>query len=420
MLTRPSLMSMLTAVLLLGSSPGVSAAQISDARNERYDEINLEMEKIRELDLLAPINVSIKTREMLRAETIEDLETDYPVDERQNDNRVLVAFGLMDPDLDVGTIYGELLGEQVAGYYDPSTDEMVVVSDDAPDAELSASDQVTYAHETVHALQDQHFDLETFLDERDDASDDEALAITALIEGDATAAQIEFLTETPSLLRELAGGTEGDAASTEALDNAPPIITETLIFPYDQGRVFVSALLDDGGWDKVDEAFTSLPASTEQILHPEKYFDDEQPVDVALPDVAAALGPGWTAFDTDTMGEFQTSVILNEGDVSSGDAEDAAAGWGGDRYTVVGTDDQAVILWESVWDSEDDAEEFAGTLIDREESRFDESSSESGATTTIESEQGIVQVEVSGDSVTYIFAPDQQLLDTVASIEAQP
>jgi hypothetical protein len=416
MRTRPLVMLLLAAVLLLGSSPALSVAQSSDDRNERYDEINLEMENIRELDLLAPINLSIKTRETLRTETVADLETDYPAIERQNDNRVLVAFGLMDADLDVGAIYGDLLSEQVAGYYDPSTDEMVVVSDDAPDAELSASDQVTYAHETVHALQDQHFDLETFLEDREELSDDASLAITALIEGDATAAQIEFLKGTPSLLRDLSTEMEGDGGSTEALDSAPAIITETLIFPYVQGQVFVSELLEDGGWDRVNEAFTSLPASTEQILHPEKYFDGEDPVVVDLPDVADALGPGWEAFDTNTMGEFQTSVILDEGDVSSGDAEDAAEGWGGDRYTVVGTDDQAVILWESVWDSEDDAEEFADTLVDREESRLEGSSDESDSTTLIESEQGVVQVEVRGDAVTFIFAPDQQLLETVAAL----
>lgn len=420
MFSRPAVMTLFTAALLMGSHPATALAQNGDARSERYEEINLEMEEIRELDLLAPINVSTRTREQLREETIADLETDYPARDRENDSRVLVAFGLMEPGRDVGEIYGELLGEQVAGYYDPSTDEMVVVSDDAPDAELSATDQVTYAHETVHALQDQHFDLETFIDDRQNASDDQSLAITSLIEGDATAAQIEFLIGTPSLLPGLTREMEASGASTEAFDNAPAIITETLLFPYDQGQVFVTALLDEGGWDKVDAAYEALPTSSEQILHPKKYLEREEPRDVELPDVEAALGPGWTAFDTNTMGEFQTSVILDEGDVSTGDAEDAAEGWGGDRYMVVGTDDQAVILWKSVWDSEDDAEEFADTLVERDESRLDGIAEESGTTTTIESEQGLVSVEVDGDAVTYVFAPDQRLLEAVAALETQP
>lgn len=416
--TTSRIVSLMAAMLLLGSSPAAALSQTGADRNERYDEINLEIEGIRELDLLAPINLSTKTREELRSETLADLETDYPAVDRENDSRVLIAFGLIEPDRDLGELYGDLLGEQVAGYYDPGTDEMVVVSDDDPDAEISATNQITYAHETVHALQDQHFDLETFLDDRQEASDDQSLAITSLIEGDATAAQIEFLIDSPSLLIDYMRESEARGDSTEALDSAPAILTETLLFPYEQGQVFVTALREEGGWDRVDAAFASLPASTEQILHPQKYLEGEEPVDVELPDVAAALGTGWTAFDTNTMGEFQASVILNEGDVSSGDAEDAAEGWGGDRYTVVGTEDQTVILWESVWDSDDDAQEFANTLIEREEARLEQSSDESGSTTTIESDQGIVEIEVSDDAVTYIFAPSQQLLDAVSALDA--
>lgn len=409
----PRIVTLLVAMLLAASTPNATLAQ----RDDRYDEINLEMEGIRELDLLAPINLTTKTREDLQKETISDLETDYPAIDRQNDKRVLVAFGLIDPDDDLGQLYGDLLGEQIAGYYNPETDEMVVVSDDTADTEITASNQITYAHETVHVLQDQHFDLETYLDDREDGSDDQSLAITSLIEGDATAAQIEFLISTPSLLLQLSDEIEREDASTEALDNSPAIISETLLFPYDQGQVFITALRDEGGWAEVDDAYASPPASTEQILHPEKYLEGETPLDVELPDVAAALGTGWTVFDTNTMGEFQTSVVLNEGDVSSGTAEDAAEGWGGDRYTVVGTDEQAVILWNSVWDSEDDAQEFANTLAEREADRLEASADENGTITVVESDQGVVQIQVNGDTVSYIFAPDREILDTVAALD---
>lgn len=404
--------AVMATTLQLALAPAVSAQQ-----DDRYDQINLEMETIRELDLLAPINLSTKTRAELQEETVSDLETDYPAIDRENDKRVLVTFGLMDPDDDLGQLYGDLLGEQVAGYYDPATDEMVVVSDGAPD-EISASDQVTYAHETVHALQDQHFNLETYLDDRENASDDQSLAITSLIEGDATAAQIAFLISNPALLVQLNDEILGSDTSSEALDNAPAIISETLLFPYDQGQVFVSALREEGGWSMVDEAFASPPLSTEQILHPEKYFQGESPVEVDVPDVASALGAGWTAFDTNTMGEFQTSLILDEGEVSSGDAEDAAEGWGGDRYTVVGTNDQTVILWNTVWDTDDDAAEFAGTLVERETSRLNASANENGTVTVIESDQGIVEIRVENDFVSYIFAPSQDVLNAVADLES--
>jgi hypothetical protein len=48
-------------------------------------------------------------------------------------------------------------------------------------------------------------------------------------------------------------------------------------------------LYKQGGWDRVSKAFTELPQSTEQILHPEKYFAHEAPVKVTLPDITLFL-----------------------------------------------------------------------------------------------------------------------------------
>ncbi len=58
------------------------------------------------------------------------------------------------------------------------------------------------------------------------------------------------------------------------LDGMPAILRRQLEFPYLDGQVFVSTLLGQGGWDSVDEAWDRLPASTEQILHPERYPSD--------------------------------------------------------------------------------------------------------------------------------------------------
>lgn len=406
--------SALMSLLLVSSAVGAATAQTEG----EYDRINQDMEEIRELELLQPINVTTKTRADLQGETSRDLETDYPAVDRQNDQRVLVAFGLMDPDQDIGAIYVELLGEQVAGYYDPETDEMVVVSDDAAGAELSASREVTYAHEVVHAMQDQHFNLESFNSQRIDGSDDESLAITSLIEGDATAAQIEYLIANPDLIDDLSSElAEGEAAS-EALENAPPIVSATLLFPYEEGQLFVDQIMSDGGWEAVDAAFASPPASTEQILHPEKYLQAEAPLSVVVPDIADGLGDRWSAFDTNTMGEFQISVLLDEGDVSSRQAEQAAAGWGGDRYTVVGTEDRDVIVWNSEWDTEQDAAEFAETLGVRESGRLEASADGGENTTMIVSSDEVVRIVIEGTTVSYVSAPDQAVLDQVDAIQS--
>lgn len=404
--------SAMLALLLVSTSVASATTQSQN----QYEQINQDMEEIRELELLQPINVSTKTRVELQDETAQDLETDYPAVDRQNDQRVLVAFGLMDSDQDIGEIYVELLGEQIAGYYDPETDQMVVVSDDAAGDDISASNEVTYAHEVVHALQDQHFDLQSFSGQRIEGSDDESLAITSLIEGDATAAQIEYIIGNPDLIDDLTGELAGGDAASEALDNAPPIVSGTLLFPYEQGQVFVDELLTEGGWEAVNAAYASPPASTEQILHPEKYLEGEAPIAVAMPDIAGGLGEAWSALDTNTMGELQISILLDEGDVSTRQAEQAAAGWGGDTYTVVGTSDQDVIVWTSEWDTEDDAAEFAESLSVRETGRLDASAESDANATMIVADDMTVRIVVDGTSVSYIAAPDRAILDQVDAI----
>lgn len=401
------------AILVTMLSLGSVAQALAQDNQETYDDISAEMAEIRELELLEPIDVEVKTREQLQEETREDLETDYPQDERDDDQLVLVAFGLMEPDVDLGDLYVDVLGEQIAGYYDPETDEMVVVaSSDAN--ELSASDQVTFAHEVVHALQDQHYDLESYNELRLDGTSDESLAVTALIEGDATLAHIDFILGDMRLTRLFLEELENAEISTEQLDNAPTIISETLLFPYGQGQVFVQYLYDEGGWDAVDDAYADPPTTTEQILHPEKYLDGEEGIEVDTPDLEGMLGTDWRTVDEDTMGEFQISVLLGEGgDLSGRQITTASEGWGGDAYAVASSDAGEAILWQSEWDTDDDAEEFAMALANREATRLDADAEEDGGTYTVSADGVEVVVEVDGTSVTYAQAPDAETLDLI-------
>ena len=155
-----------------------------------------------------------------------------------------------------------------------------------------------------------------------------------------------------------------------------------------------------------------LPAAPNRFFTRRSTWLGEAPVDVAVPDVAAGLGEEWSAFDTNTMGEFQISVLLNEGDVSSRQADQAAAGWGGDRYVVVGTTDKDVIVWNSEWDTEKDAAEFAETLGVRESGRLDAPAEATDDTTLIVSDDAVVRIVIEGTSVSYVSAPDRLILET--------
>jgi len=146
---------------------------------------------------------------------------------------------------------GEDPGKQ--GYYDPAAKRLVLFSD------VKGSYQKgVLIHELVHALQDQHFNLQKLgakLHQADE-NNDEALALSALIEGDASLAMVEVLQdEQPAAGKML----EGKLETARNLRNA---------FLYGQGGRFVQSLKAKGGWKSVDMTYFNPPTSTRAILDP--------------------------------------------------------------------------------------------------------------------------------------------------------
>jgi hypothetical protein len=192
---------------------------------------------------------------------------------------------------------------------------------------------------------------------------DRAIARLSLIEGDATLVmslwQIDNLSQA-EIMQLL--GESLDPEATRILQEMPAALRETLLFPYTRGLTFTQGVQATGGWEAVNEAFANPPASTEQVLHPEKYRAHEAPVKVDLPDdLATRLGKGWTVGLEDTLGEFQLSLWLSDaGGGTLADANQAAAGWGGDRTAILdGPNGASAVVIATEWDSTADASEFA-------------------------------------------------------------
>ena len=405
---------LVVTVFLLAVSP--TGAQIDPALMQEVEE---DIQEIRGLPLLAEFGVSTVSAEEYLADTIDSLDTDYPPAERARDQQVLVAFGLLDPDVDLGDAYTELLGSSVAGFYDPFAGEMVIVTSGSDD-ELGAFDQVTYAHETVHAIQDQHFDLGALLTSEEEMTTDESLAMRSLVEGDATVAELDYLLSDMELARAYLDELERMDIDEELLDEAPPFLTGTLMFPYSEGYEFVQFLHDEGGWDLVNEAYGNLPVSSEQIMHPELYLEGELPVEVEVRDLSHVLGEGWQHIDQDTMGEFVISLMLDESELSDEQVELAAAGWGGDAYAVMAAGDDVAIVWNTTWDSEDDAGEFARAMVVREGQRLDGEVSTEGTATMIVGDGVVVRISQDGEAVSYLQAPDMATMEKMVDGLAEP
>jgi hypothetical protein len=293
---------------------------------------------------------------------------DNPPDVLDANERTLKAFGLLPPAASLSDLYVKLLGSQVAGLYSPTDKKLYVVSRSGG---LGAAQRTTFAHEFTHALQDQNFDLGSLkLDEI--GHGDQSLGRLSLVEGDAVLSQ--SIWQLQNLTQADLGQLLAEAASdpgTKILLDAPPILRESLLFPYTSGLSFVQGLQASGGWDAVNAAFRKPPASTEQILHPEKYASGEAPIEVVLPkDLVTRLGTGWKVTSQDTNGEFQFAVWLRtNGAIDAATAQAAAAGWGGDRMALVdGPSGSWAVILRTVWDTAADAAEFesaATALVDK-------------------------------------------------------
>lgn len=277
-----------------------------------------------------------------------------------------VAFGLVVP-TEIGgrepTSLGEVQRTEVIAFYDQFSHSVHVLRAHGDEEELP----LVVAHEIGHALQGQHFrvpDVAAVTDE------DTRLAQLALIEGDAMLAMLAYgaahhhVPLTRALVRLARGAAEQNVEqytervnSRSALAQAPPFIRDRLSFPYLSGASFVGGLYRAGGFSLVNRSYEIPPVSSEQILHPEKYLAGELPVPVRAPEVPQC----YELLVSGRVGELLLRSTLR----ACNDArtvESAAAGWGGDAFSIVRSGERAGLLFATIWDSEDDAKEFEAAL----------------------------------------------------------
>lgn len=335
----------------------------------------------------------VTKREKMQEMLLKEFEEDMTPAEFEGQEKAFKAFGMLPADLDLKKFLVQVYSEEIAAYYDPKTKTMYMIEEPEADQKKEPTflerflgkkggfdkdeNKTVIAHEMTHALSDQHFDLDSL---HKDASknDDYSMAVSALIEGEATLAMMaagqedwngEEIVKTPA--DALGRGMEfmmpfmTSMGSGDSLKKAPPIIADSMLFPYLRGLVFAAKLANDGGWKRIDEAYLEPPLSTEQILHPRKFGEDRD--DPTLLNFGP-LDPGadWTEKSRNVMGEMQTAVMLR----GHGGAA-AAAGWDGDRYVVYeNAQGKLGLVWFSTWDTEEDARQFAEGFIRYQSTRM--------------------------------------------------
>ena len=261
-----------------------------------------------------------------------------------------------------------MLREQIVAFYD-ETARVVHVRDTATHAEDEEGETAwVVAHEIGHALQHQYFSLP---DPKLLADDDSALAALSMLEGDAMltmlafAANVNHMPLKRVLVNAQRAVDRGEVEEYErvrgrspALMAAPAIVRERMTFPYLGGMYFMGQLFRAGGFALVNRVYEVPPVTTEQVMHVDKYLAGEGAIQVESPRAPA----GYRALGSGRMGELQLRVTLAQC-VGKAAAYTAAAGWGGDAYTVVASARGApALLFTSAWDSEDEAREFEASV----------------------------------------------------------
>ena len=373
------LSALLAAAVALAASAAAQPTERLDLESARLlvDSLQSEVESLRKLGFKQPVPVHVVDDDAAREHMLDRLQEFQPEEYLRRMQKAYELLRLVPPEFDLLATFLEVLREQAGGYYDPDSKSFYLL-DDVP--RLLAS--VVVAHELTHALEDQHFDLDRRLREAM-YDDDQLLAHSAVHEGSAT------LLMTLYLSRQIFAG-EVDAAAMQAyaeseveraevLKLLPAVFQRQLLVPYLVGSGFLvrgnlTALVASGyPAADVDRVYRDPPRSSEQILHPEKYWgarDDPRTVEIGS--VGSLLGRRWERTAGGVLGELTLGLLVGAptpfpptvGAAQGGDAwtNEAATGWGGDRWQLWQRGDRAVVLLATVWDSEQHAREFAEAL----------------------------------------------------------
>jgi hypothetical protein len=307
-----------------GSDDEEERPEVPQPVQHRVDEIAERIERVRGLEFKSPPRLELLTPAQSRRLAAKEVAR-LPRADVEAAEETLKLLGLIRPADEIRDLVGTMVADEAAGFYIPRSDRLVLVRGVVGGGLLA---EITLAHELVHALEDQHFDLDS---EASSGLGDDAMAESALNEGTATVAMVEYAVEHLGLegARDRILNEIDTLSGLDVGSDLPDYLKEFTVFPYKAGTPYVDRLLKRGGWGAVDRLIRSGgPGSTEEIIHQREAPEPRPPELASRPHEGA-----WRRVDRGDIGEFDTRELLDVG-TSDGVAERAAAGWGGGRYEL--------------------------------------------------------------------------------------
>lgn len=346
------------------------------------DEMGVAVAKYRKLPWKHDVMRRHVTRDQVGTWMQRDLRRDLPEEEARKMVAVGSEFGIMKRGTSLYDMFSSFMESGAAAFYKPNTRTFYHIEGN----DGRGAYPVVF-HELVHAIEDQHFDLDAFYKQAEKDSD-KALAYRGLCEGSASFFEELYAKDNPAdraAMMKAQMNPKLMKKQQEMLNVVPPFLIGMMgLYPYKNGMEWVRKV-SRGDPARVDRLYSDPPVTTEQVLHPERFdLDDpskrDWPHTVAEPDLTGILSSEWTRLDGDNNGELVTGMMLvqlqqpnnqmalafmmdlaTQGIGFKNPVKRAVDGWDGDRYSAWVRGDDCCVVWKSAWDSEKDAVEFAET-----------------------------------------------------------
>jgi hypothetical protein len=376
-------------------APPAAVPKTAESLYRLADEVAADVEKLRGWTFKRPVRKERTTPAEAKRYFEGRIDALLPPPKRALMEAFLRTAGLIPPGTDLRASLASVLEQQVAGYYDPSAATLHLVdrADDMP----AFMQRTVLAHELTHALDDQYVGLEDLARPEASSTEDADIVKGALAEGSATALMFQYL------VREtMAGRVNATAAAeyfkkelarAESLARMPRYFN-ALFGSYLVGSAFLAkgdlqAVLaqpdNSGVGQNFLTAWKAQPRSSEQVLHPEKYWESARADEPVLVDDDAAerwlSEAGRYVVHRDTLGELLVALLTQpQGEqtpaqrLASADGwtNIGASGWGGDRFLLLASGADRVAasaglkdlraVWVTAWDTEKDREEFVAAF----------------------------------------------------------
>jgi hypothetical protein len=348
----------------------VTAVLTSDeekAFESSYEEALHLVAQKRGLDFTEEIEKKVINRDELSEYLRFKVTMEYTEKELENEQKLYTKLGILEPDIDYKSAMVDSSTQNIAAFYAPDENKIYFMKD-THSLIVPVLPSEVMLHELTHALQDQHFSLDTISQENRSLSMDRVLARESVLEGEAVFVSYDILLD---YLKKFSTRFEREqleqfdyqqyilesmlSASKNYFDK-DSIFLEVMLFPYVRGTMFVKYAYMTGGWEKVNGIYKELPLSSEQILHPDKYFLlKENPLPLKKP-VLHELAHT-TEIASGTLGEFYL-YIIGKRFLDELFANMLSEGWGNDYFFLFEQKGNLLFIEYSLWDSEKDTKEF--------------------------------------------------------------